>query len=61
MLARLAPFLEDTSQKKLYATIEHLFELSNQTQSEMVRQSICKCIPQISKFMPDKAKVYLKE
>ena len=27
----------------------------------MVRQSICKCIPQLTKFMPDKAKFYLKE
>lgn len=61
LLASLAPFLEDTSAKKLQTTVEYLLELSSKIQSEKVRQSVCKCIPQLARFMPEKAKFYLRE
>lgn len=61
MLAILAQFLGDTSAKKLHATIETLFELCAKTNSETVRQSICKAIPQLSRYMSEKAKTYLMQ
>lgn len=61
LLARLAPFLENTAAKKLHTTVETLFELSSNSQSETVRKAVSKCIPQLSKYMPDKAKIYLRE
>ena len=60
-LAALAPHLHDTSAKKLQATIEKLFELSINIKSEMLRQSICKCIPQYTRYLPDKSKVYTRD
>lgn len=61
MLANLAPFLENTSAKKLHTTIEILFELSSNSQDETLRKSICKAIPQFSKYMGEKAKSYLMQ
>ena len=61
ILRHLAPFLENTSAKKLQTTIEILFELCAEVKSELVQQSICKCIPQISRFMGEKAKTYLMQ
>lgn len=35
--------------------------MSTSTKSEIVQKSICKCIPQLTKFMTEKAKNYLRE
>lgn len=61
LLAILSQFLENTSSKKLAAILETLFELAAKVQSEEVRKSVCKAIPQISFFMGDKAKSYLMQ
>ena len=60
LLGTLAPFLHETSQKKLITTFDKLIELAYGCQSEMVRRSICKCIPQLSRYFPDKSKGYLQ-
>lgn len=60
MIGALAKYLGDTSQKKLISAFEKLVELLIRV-SEKVRQSICKCIPQLAQFFPGKAKVYLAE
>ena len=60
LIGTLAPYLQDTSQKKLVNTFDKLLELAYGSQSETVRESVCKCIPQLSRYFPDKAKVYLQ-
>lgn len=57
----LAHFLSDTAQKKLMGTFEKLLDLLNRGTSESVCKSICKCIPQLARFFPDKAKNLAKD
>jgi hypothetical protein len=45
LIASLAPFLENVLQKKTVACFELLIDVSMNTKSEIVRKSICKCIP----------------
>jgi hypothetical protein len=49
MLGTLAPFLADVQQKKLIVTFEQLLALT-QGPSEEVKRSVCRCMPQLSKY-----------
>lgn len=58
LLGHLAQYLGDTAQKKLVTAYEKLVELLSKV-SHFVQRTICKCIPQLAKFFPEKAKQYL--
>lgn len=59
LLGHLAQYLGDTAQKKLIASYEKLATILL-TCSNSVKKAICKCIPQLAKFFPEKAKQYLE-
>jgi hypothetical protein len=42
-------------------TFERLLELLNKGASESVSKAVCKCIPHLAKFFPDKAKNLVKD
>lgn len=58
LLGHLAHYLGDTANKKLVTSYEKLVDLLSKS-SPMVQQAICKCIPQLAKYFPDKSKAYL--
>lgn len=60
MIGALSGYLDNTSQKKLVGTFEKMLELLN-TPSELIRQSICKVIPQLARFFDDKSKKFLED
>lgn len=60
MIGSLSSFLDNTSQKKLVGTFEKMLELLN-SPSELIRQSICKVIPQLARFFDDKSRKFLEE
>ena len=60
MIGALACYLDNTSQKKLIVTFETMLSLLN-IPSEMMRQSICKCIPQIARYFDDRSRKFLEE
>lgn len=60
MIGSLANYLDNTSQKKLIGTFEKMLELLH-TPSELIRQSICRVIPQLARFFDDKSKKLLDE
>jgi hypothetical protein len=60
MIGALSNYLDNTSQKKLVGTFEKMLELLN-TPSELIRQSVCKVIPQLARFFDDKSKKFLEE
>lgn len=60
MIGALANFLDNTSQKKLVTTFEKMLELLN-SPSELIRQSICRVIPQLARFFDDKSKKFLED
>ena len=57
LLGHLAQFLGDTAQKKLLNAYEKLMDLLPNA-SLVLQRSICKCIPQLTKFFAEKAKTY---
>ena len=63
LLASLSPHLKVMASKKgdskLIATFDKLITLAYASHSDMVRQSVCKCIPQLSRYFPEKSKQYL--
>jgi hypothetical protein len=60
LLGYLAHYLGEMSQKKLIVAYEKLVELLPKS-SLPVQRSICKCISQLAKYFPDKAKAYLEK
>lgn len=60
MIGSLSNYLDNTSQKKLAGTFEKMLELLN-TPSELIRQSVCKVIPQLARFFDDKSKKFLED
>ena len=60
MIGALSQYLDNTSQKKLVGTFEKMLELLN-TPSELIRQSICKVIPQLARFFDDKSRKFLED
>ena len=64
LLASLAPHLKGMASKKsdtkLIATFDKLITLAYASQSDMVRRSVCKCVPQLSRYFPEKSKQYLQ-
>jgi len=60
MIGALSGFLDNTSQKKLVGTFEKMLELLH-TPSELIRQSICKVIPQLARFFDDKSRKFLED
>ena len=60
MIGSLAQYLDNTSQKKLVGTFEKMLELLH-TPSELIRQSICKVIPQLARYFDDKSRKLLED
>ena len=60
MIGALANYLDNTSQKKLVGTFEKMLELLN-SPSELIRQSICRVIPQLARFFEDRSKKFLED
>jgi len=60
MIGALANFLDNTAQQRLLGTYEKMLELLN-SPSELIRQSICRVIPQLSRFFIDKSKKFLED
>jgi flagellar motor component MotA len=60
MIGALANFLDNASQKKLINTFEKMLELLN-SPSELIRQSICRVIPQLARFFEDKSRKFLDD
>jgi len=60
MIGSLASYLDKTSQSKLIGTFEKMLELLS-TPSELIRQSITRCIPQLARFFEEKSKKFLLE
>ena len=60
MIGALANFLDNTAQQRLLGTFEKMLELLN-SPSELIRQSICRVIPQLSRFFIDKSKKFLED
>jgi hypothetical protein len=60
MIGALSNYLDNTSQKKLLTTFEKMLELLH-TPSELIRQSVCKVIPQLGRFFEDKSKTFLSD
>lgn len=58
LLGHLAHYLGDMAQKKLIIAFDKLVEIMPKS-SLQVKKAICKCIPQLAKYFPDKAKQYL--
>jgi len=58
LLGHLAHYLGEMSQKKLIVAFEKLIELLPKS-SLAVKKAICRCIPQLAKYFPDRAKQYL--
>ncbi len=59
MIGALANYLDNASQKKLITTFEKMLELLN-SPSELIRQSICRVIPQLARFFDDKSRKFLE-
>jgi len=60
LIGSLARYLDNTSQKKLTGTFEKMLELLN-APSDMIRRSICRCIPQLAKFFEDRSRKFLAD
>ena len=60
MIGALANYLDNASQKKLINTFEKMLELLN-SPSELIRQSICRVIPQLARFFEDKSRKFLED
>lgn len=60
MIGALSNYLDNTSQKKLIGTFEKMLELLN-TPSELIRQSVCKVIPQLARFFDGQSKKFLED
>ena len=60
MIGALANFLDNTAQQRLLGTFEKMLELLS-SPSELIRQSICRVIPQLSRFFIDKSKKFLED